>query len=308
MRVVVSAQYLSVPKECACCAEPGEHSYAATATRVTGKRVVRTHSKSWEFRICSRCLEHVKTWESASTYRNVSGTIGLVVAAAVGMEAESATAGISLAVAALVLGAFVFAKRRGAARSMCGEACASVESPVVFLGWFGSAKAFDFTNPRIAGRFGLANEAKLLEVPPDLEAAIRAADRPSTIASEPAFVARTVVARQQDPAAPKRPLGAAHEAWVEKLESARSASARGKVLAAARRELESNARTLVQAAFARIVATETLEKVNSLRQGAAKRRRLTKAIATIEAAGISEDVHLRTLRATLESLKPASTK
>src|SRR4051794_14872358 len=67
--VQVSARLLNIPQACCCCGMHGvDTRFRAIATRTTGKRVIRTDSRSWDFPLCNRCqlwIGHQRTADAA---------------------------------------------------------------------------------------------------------------------------------------------------------------------------------------------------------------------------------------------------
>ena len=98
----------SLPPLCCCAGSRPTEEFHATASRTTGKRVVRTDSRSWTFPICADCLDWIEVQQAATTLLYVF--IGLVVCAAgsivIGLAFIRESAGILLLICGLALGGF----------------------------------------------------------------------------------------------------------------------------------------------------------------------------------------------------------
>lgn len=65
--VHVSARLLHFPRLCCCCGRPDpSEEYRASAKRTTGKKVVKTDTRSWSFPICRECLDWITIQRSAN--------------------------------------------------------------------------------------------------------------------------------------------------------------------------------------------------------------------------------------------------
>src|SRR4051794_4471700 len=87
--VQVSARIIHWPGACACCCQPADTSIAASSTRTTGKKVVHTHTKSWDVPYCRRCLAHIRAAKELRSYSRIvihrSVVIGLCGAVFAGL-------------------------------------------------------------------------------------------------------------------------------------------------------------------------------------------------------------------------------
>lgn len=59
VKVEISAKVISWPKVCACCCRDSDTHIVVSHTRVTGERVIRSQTKSWEVPYCQKCLGHI---------------------------------------------------------------------------------------------------------------------------------------------------------------------------------------------------------------------------------------------------------
>ncbi len=172
--IQVSARILTWPRLCACCSRPATTDVAASYTRVSGKRVIRTNTRSWRVPVCATCAEHgiIYSRTIGATARAIAwGVAILVVACAVGAAAGSPDGGINPAF--VVLGAIgavalliVLLRRAQAdqrtAEGMLQDTCCSVAYPVVYQGWSGSVHSFFFRNGVYAQAFVDANAKEVL--------------------------------------------------------------------------------------------------------------------------------------------------
>lgn len=140
MRISVSARVLTMPTVCVCCGNPANQSVRATATRIEGKRVVRTKTSEWDFPHCAACAAHDDEWPGMSG----AGVVWLTLL----------TFGIYL---------YFYLKRRQRALSMCTVACARPRAAVRYIGWSGTVHHFDFHAPRFVREFLIANKSKVVE-------------------------------------------------------------------------------------------------------------------------------------------------
>jgi hypothetical protein len=76
VRIEISARLIRWPPVCACCLGRSNDVLRATSTRVTGKRVVRTDSRSWNVPYCSACLDHIDAEQHA---HSISGSGAITV-------------------------------------------------------------------------------------------------------------------------------------------------------------------------------------------------------------------------------------
>ena len=130
-----------MPSACACCGNPASGVAPVSSTRVTGKRVIKTKTSSWEFPQCSACRRHDDEWPG------ISG--GVLFWAVV------LTCGIYL---------YFYLQRRGRALGLCSPACARPLQAVQYLGWAGTVHSFDFHSPVFTREFLIANKNKLVDV------------------------------------------------------------------------------------------------------------------------------------------------
>jgi hypothetical protein len=161
MRVEVSAKLLKFPQQCVCCGGVPDTVYQAVATRTTGKRVVRTDSRSWDFPYCVGCAGHLAHYRAAGTARTAFVLLGLLAGAAVAYGVNWWAGAAALGVG-LLLGQLLHGQYMGAARSACLEGCITAGTPVVYQGWYGTVHTFDLACPQYVEAFERWNSAKLL--------------------------------------------------------------------------------------------------------------------------------------------------
>ena len=162
--VQVSARLLNFPAVCCCCgiSEPSTH-YCATATRTTGKRVVRTDSRSWNFPLCSHCSEWMRRQHVANANRSLF--VALIVLAFLGLVFGIALPPVVLL--GIVCGAispFIFKRwrRNQAAADKIKLQPHCVTEPVVYSGWNGATHTFYFSCSAFTQQFCIANAQKLV--------------------------------------------------------------------------------------------------------------------------------------------------
>ena len=83
--VEISARIIHWPRACAC--RRPNTTLEISSTRVTGKRVIHTHTKSWEAPYCRKCLAHINAFMELRRFSmfvlHLSLVFGLVGAALV---------------------------------------------------------------------------------------------------------------------------------------------------------------------------------------------------------------------------------
>jgi uncharacterized tellurite resistance protein B-like protein len=139
VRIDVSAKQLSMPAVCACCGGPSDTIVQNTATRVEGKRVIRTKTSSWNIPYCSTCAAHDRVWPGASAFEVFVLTI--------------LTCGIYL---------YFYIQRRKQALAMCMAGCARPRQAFAYLGWHGTVHQFEVASPVFAQAFLAANAKKVV--------------------------------------------------------------------------------------------------------------------------------------------------
>lgn len=253
MEVQLSGNKISVPPRCCCCDGTPDSDFAASASRTTGKRVVRTQTQSYSFPICQGCLAHVAAWPGDVG----CGAVFLIVI----------TVGLALIPYLLLRSA---AKAR--ALTMCSPSCAGPSAPVKYLGWHGSSRTFWFASDRFAIPFMRANKSKLVNV--DWNVA-RLLETPPT--PRPALEAKM--------APPPTGGGddqALYEAAIAKLEAAKGPAGRRTALDRALKEIgASYLRDRLVLEASRVEVEAALAKADSLKTTSAKRRVLEAALTEI---------------------------
>jgi hypothetical protein len=164
-KVRLSAKILTFPGKCCCCAQFGAtEKYAAVATRTTGKRVVRTDSRSWSFPVCVRCLR----WIAADRLATGFGTIFFLftigfISVAYGYRDKPKELIPNCGIGALIFVGLAVLWRWSRTRSIkmkpdpsCGN------PPVKYLGWQGTVHTFILSNQTFSAEFEQANVSSAL--------------------------------------------------------------------------------------------------------------------------------------------------
>lgn len=156
--ITVSAQLHNVPFMCACCGGPPDMHEASVATRTTGKRVVRTDTRSLNFPYCARCVGHNRLYRTAPVA--FIGVWVLVTALLAGLT-------VPFFIALLLglgsgFGALAYVHHR--AGGQCSPSCVNADSLIRFIGWYGSAISIYIPSQRYALAFMLANQDKLVNL------------------------------------------------------------------------------------------------------------------------------------------------
>jgi hypothetical protein len=173
--VRVSARLLSWPQCCVCCGGLADTSYQAAFTRTTGKRVIKTDTRSWAVPYCSRCRGHVEKARQAKTLLAtaiVLGTLGglLAVWKIAGGDSHSPTVtDILVGVVVFVVGGGIStglcmlrSRALAAARQLTRTTCPCLGEAVAYCGWYGSVHTFLFASQGYASAFMGMNRSKLV--------------------------------------------------------------------------------------------------------------------------------------------------
>jgi hypothetical protein len=157
-KVSVSARILRSPNMCCCCARPNPNGkFNAVATRTTGKRVVRTQERSWEFPMCTECIEwreSVLKGRTVLTFTFVSSALTFYV----GLEnllLFLVCLGCSIGLAVL----FYFIDKNS---DKIKISTATSVTPAVYHEWNGSVHYFSLSNKEFHEQFCSANQSKLI--------------------------------------------------------------------------------------------------------------------------------------------------
>lgn len=158
MRVCVAAKQLDMPSCCACCGEPATTTIASSFARVSGKRVIKTKTVTWQFPFCGTCVKHDDTWPKATFGEAFVLTF--------------LTAGLYL---------YWYVKQRSRSRALCTGACAPPCSSITYNGWHGTTHWFNFASPHFTKEFVGLNAKKIVDVDPAATVLLAALPTPSPI-------------------------------------------------------------------------------------------------------------------------------
>jgi hypothetical protein len=304
MEVVVSAKTISVPRRCACCGAAPDSELEVTASRTTGKRVVRTRTNSWTYPYCSRCLGHVREIESVGAAAVACFLVGAVGGLVVGV-ALSGGVGLGFAVIAFVVGAIFDGQRKSRIRNQLPSECATAARAVRYLGWNGTVQVFDFVSADYAAAFASANRSKLVNVSSEVYALLEAA----TPAPQPrrSDAGDSVAGAPTRAAAPSPPRGASQDdlflKWISKVESLKGPAARRAAVEQGLKELQDPAlreRLLLEAAKINVHAA--LDKADGLKTAQAKRRTLQTALDEVRGDQLADELQAREIQLLTEAL------
>lgn len=183
MNVDVSGQKFIFPPICACCGGHANGTVIAQANRTTGKRVVRTSSKSWDFPYCQNCLAHVKAARNASTVQSVGVIASLFFGGIIGLAVNSLIASIIISGLCVILSLTIGHVLLEGARKMCSPDCVNVRTAVQYRGWYGNCHSFYIQSQEYAFAFMKSNEKKLINVQPNVWNWLQTSNPPSNIQS-----------------------------------------------------------------------------------------------------------------------------
>src|SRR5205085_4176030 len=77
--VQISARIIRWPGICACCGRHADTAIEISSTRTTGKRVIRTQTKSWEVPYCHRCVRHIRAAKELRAFSRIVLNLSLVI-------------------------------------------------------------------------------------------------------------------------------------------------------------------------------------------------------------------------------------
>ncbi len=295
--VQVSARILRFPPYCACCAEPTQGSYDFVATRVTGKRIIRTTSKSWAFPYCSRCVAHAQHWPNWTGCLEAFATLfigGLVWIVLVVLFPKSAALSTFIGfIATICLGVLIIGggmaraqTQREKAVSMCGPTCAAPFWAVNYEGWSGSVHQIQLYSERYAVYFAGANRTKLVGVSQALQAAAERVEAPETPDTSSDSTTST----------PSQAEMRAYEDCITKLETAKGPGTRQAAVDAALRVIRDPdlMHRLLRAA-SKTEVQAVLDKVDQLKTPAARRRHIEAAIERLKSDQLDDEIQAEEL-------------
>jgi hypothetical protein len=167
MKIEVSGHKFNFPHKCACCGATPDTSLPASATRSTGKKVVHTDSKSWDFPYCSRCVKHVQASKSAAVVLSIVVLASVILAVIVGSK-STGSFGLLAVIAGLILAVATYTKLILRAKSICVPSCSTVNVGVKYHGWQGTRHVFEVSSANYSTDFMVANQTKLVNVPPEV--------------------------------------------------------------------------------------------------------------------------------------------
>lgn len=296
MIVEVSGRIFSFPNICACCGGPTDHE--------------EIEVKGWKIPYCKKCIEH----ESYSRFTEAGflllGLIFMFGGCQVSGTIESFRLGgtpsfydfgisFGLFVAFFgVIALMIYMSRK--AKIMKGKHCSASGKAVAYLGSNASFHKFSFCSKMYTRLFAEANYKKLINVSPELhrlleddeygrviDAWVDASSRKSVSPSvaNVSFRSDTLPASSSQHSAPCGVLDI-----VDKLESSAGPVSRRKQFEKGLEGLAGEeSRKELAVAFLEIEVNKTLEKVDSLKTLAAKKRNLYDAIWYIEGLDLPID-------------------
>jgi hypothetical protein len=190
-------------------------------------------------------------------------------------------AGVAVFGAACVLAWIASARVKKKARAACQTQCGSPHAAAAFLGWSGTINTFQFSSSNYAAKFGHGNAKKLVNVSPALAQFLQqAASRASKpLSSGAAAEATSAVAR------------ASVTEWIERIEGYKGSVARRNALEKALHEIrDPREREQLLLAASKIEVRAVLDKIDTLKSPAAKRRHLQQAIEQIKVDNLPDEL------------------
>jgi hypothetical protein len=193
-RVQISARMIQWPDVCACCCQAADTRVEVSSTRTTGKKIIRSTTKTWNVPYCRRCLEHIDASKDLQSHSRfvlhpslVIGVAGgllallvfaLALTASVPLALVPGVATLVLTVAALLLTYEGFQEKyqralaakkaerdrlqRGLDALLSATCCAETYIAAAYQGWHGTVHSFIFSSQQFAAAFEQANPGKCL--------------------------------------------------------------------------------------------------------------------------------------------------
>ena len=166
MKVEVSGHKFDFPRVCACCGRLPQTTLSATASKTSGKTVVTTSSRSWEFPYCAGCVAHVKVADRPR-HGAIIALIPTVLASLLIAGNISSTLGLAVFIAGSIGSLVVYIKLRQHVEAMRVPSCSCLRFAVHYHGWESTRHTFYFVSTSYANLFMVANLQKLINVSPD---------------------------------------------------------------------------------------------------------------------------------------------
>jgi hypothetical protein len=310
MRLAFSAKLLKFPAVCTCCGGPQDRTFTAKATRTTGKRVVHHRTHSWDMPWCSSCAEHAAMARTATAVYAVLATLGVVIGLWIWADDHRlAGLGWGIALAALLgsLPIWYVLYRRAERRRK--PACATLGSPVRFIGWDGTIQFFDCASRGYAVAFAAANSSKLINVSDELRQPILAtgeAEEQQIQVAAPAVLPPRVVTSPPAtvPPIPAPPPDDPVVRWLEKIERLKGTASRRAALERALQEIASvDERQKLVLEVSRLEVRAALDKADTLKTPAGKRRTLREALDRIRADTVPDELQAHEIEILEEALR-----
>lgn len=268
-----------MPFECACCGATPDATLGVTATRTTGKRIVRTQSKSQQVPYCQQCLAHAA---AMPTPWGVGAVFMCIVTCLLWIPVQL----------------WIDSMQRRRAQELSKPECSVLNLAAAYLGWSGSVHEFVFARREFALTFILQNRKNVVNLPYEVLADLERH-------------AHLLCSRKQA----ERPLNAVpHTAQgaaagddvaiatvVAKLEKLKTLVARRAALETALSGISSSsAKEKLVLLAAKLEVDCVMDKVDGLKSPSAKRRHLTAALDQLRTDVVADALQQREI-ALLES-------
>jgi hypothetical protein len=264
-----------------------------SASRTTGKRVVRTKTNTWTFPYCAKCVEHVNAWNAAGA----GGMIAVAIILALGSLLVHPILSLAIGVGGIWLAVSTSRKRKDGVRAMLYPECTSAQRAVDYLGWSGTVETFDIRSERYALRFVRDNAGKAVNLSPEVWSKLNAAPGPHATS----FVPQVVAAEPRTVAASKTQDDDLHR-WIERIENAKGPATRRNAIELGLKVLTGDHRAKFIKLAAQVELRATIDKVDSLKTPAAKRRHLADAINALRNDSIQDELQASEISALEELL------
>jgi hypothetical protein len=312
MRVDVLGKTLSLPQRCTCCGRTHSSDIPAAAGRNAGVKVLDSQAAAWRFPVCTQCLRHTTTWQSAARLASSIrfGGLGLAFVIVILGGFVALVLGVAMA---FTLSALARHLRLREARRQCHPECAWAGPPVFYLGLSDDVvQSFEFAQLGYAADFMRLNLKKLIYlssealrlVQPDLDReAAQEAER-QAIAHERMRIAAAEEAERKAIERERVRIAAevahdnnVYQKCIARIDTAKGPAGRRSAVEAGLRSLrQDHMRQQLMLEASRFEVSAAIAKAEGLKSSAAKLRTLSEALEAVRNDAVPDHLQVELIR------------
>ncbi|WP_437653190.1 hypothetical protein [Sorangium sp. So ce1182] len=192
---------------------------------------------------------------------------------------------------------------RNRSRALCGKNCTRPDAAVAYLGWNGSVESFNFSAPVFGFEFILANRRNVINLPYEVQGEIERYVAHKALLNPVHYSASTVQSNVPSLTSSSGDEQALTQA-LERIESLKGAAARRAAFENALGRIQApHLRERLAVEAARIEVRSVLDKVDSLKSPAAKRRHIMAAIEQLRNDTVPDHLQAREIAALEDALR-----